>query len=53
MQTKDWNTKKEILIIYPIYLATYKKRIKNVDSSKTKFTTSKTGSATRLIHHSI
>jgi hypothetical protein len=53
MQTKEWNTKKEILELYPISLATYKKRIKNIDSSKTKFTTSKTGSPTRLIHHSI
>lgn len=53
MQTKEWNTKKEILEIYPISLATYKKRIKNIDPSKTKFTTSKTGSPTRLIHHSI
>ena len=49
MQTKDWNSKKEILIIYPISLATHKKRIKNIDSSKSKYTASKTGSATRLI----
>jgi hypothetical protein len=53
MQTKEWNTKKEILKIYPISSSTYKKRIKNIDSSKTKFTSSKTGSPTRLIHHSI
>jgi hypothetical protein len=53
MQTKEWNAKKEILIIYPISLATHKKRIKNINSSKTKYTASKTGSATRLIHHSI
>ena len=53
MQTKEWNTKKEILETYPISLATYKKRIKNIESSKTKFTTSKTGSPTRLIHNSI
>lgn len=53
MHKKEWNTKKEILELYPISLATYKKRIKNIDSSKTKFTTSKTGSPTRLIHHSI
>ncbi len=53
MQTKEWNTKKEILELYPISLATYKKRIKNIDSSITKFKTSKTGSPTRLIHHSI
>ena len=53
MQTKEWNTKKEILEIYPISLATYKKRIKNIDSSKTKFINSKSGSPTRLIHQSI
>jgi NAD(P)H-dependent flavin oxidoreductase YrpB (nitropropane dioxygenase family) len=53
MQTKEWKTKKEILKIYPISSSTYKKRIKNIDSSKTKFTSSKTGSPTRLIHHSI
>lgn len=53
MQTKEWKTKKEILKIYPISSSTYKKRIKNIDSSKTKFITSKTGSPTRLIHHSI
>ncbi len=52
MQTKEWKTKKEILKIYPISSSTYKKRIKNIDSSKTKFITSKTGSPTRLIHHS-
>ena len=53
MQTKEWNTKKEILETYPISSATYKKRIKNIDQSKTKFITSKSGSPTRLIHHSI
>ena len=53
MHTKEWYNKKEILELYPISLATYKKRIKNIDSSKTKFTTSKTGSPIRLIHHSI
>jgi hypothetical protein len=53
MHTKEWYNKKEILELYPLSLATYKKRIKNIDSSKTKFITSKTGSPTRLIHHSI
>jgi hypothetical protein len=53
MQTKEWNTKKEILATYPISSATYKKRIKNIDQSKTKFIPSKVGSPTRLIHHSI
>ena len=53
MQTKQWNTKKEILATYPISSATYKKRIKNIDPTKTKFIPSKSGSPTRLIHHSI
>ena len=53
MQTKEWYNKKEILNIYPISTATYKKRIKDIDPSKTKFIPSKTGSPSRLIHHSI
>lgn len=53
MQIKEWYNKKEILELYPISIATYKKRIKNIDPSKTKFITSKSGSPTRLIHHSI
>ena len=53
MQTKEWNNKKEILELYPISTATYKKRIKNIDSTKTKFITSKSGSPTRYIHHSV
>ena len=53
MQLNEWNTKNEILKLYPISIATYKKRIKNIDSTKTKFITSKSGSPTRLIHHSI
>ena len=53
MQIKEWYNKKEILALYPLSIATYKKRIKNIDPSKTKFITSKSGSPTRLIHHSI
>ena len=53
MLNKQWYNKKEILETYPISLATYKKRIKNIDQTKTKFITSKSGSPTRLIHHSI
>lgn len=52
MQTKEWFNKKEILEIYPISSTTYKTRLKNIDPTKTKFTSSKTGSPTRLIHHS-
>ena len=53
MHYKEWNTKKDILKIYPISTSTYKKRIKNIDSSNTKFITSKSGSPTRYIHHSV
>jgi hypothetical protein len=53
MQTKEWYNKKEILELYPISLSTYKKRIKNIDSSKIKTRESISGSPTRMIHHSI
>ena len=52
MLNKQWYNKKEILELYPISTATYKKRIKNIDPTKTKFITSKSGSPTRYIHHS-
>jgi hypothetical protein len=53
MHYKEWYNKKEIIEIYPLSIATYKKRIKNIDPSKTKFIKSKVGSPTRLIHHSV
>ena len=53
MHYKEWNTKKDILKTYPISTSTYKKRIKDIDPTKTKFIKSKTGSPTRLIHHSV
>ena len=53
MLIKEWNNKNEILKLYPISSATYKKRIKNIDPTKTKFITSKSGSPTRYIHHSV
>ena len=53
MHNKQWYNKKEILELYPISIATYKKRIKDIDPSKTKFITSKSGSPTRYIHHSV
>lgn len=53
MLNKQWYNKKEILELYPISTATYKKRIKNIDSTKTKFIKSKSGSPTRYIHHSV
>ena len=51
-QTKQWYTKKEILELYPISNSTYKTRIKNIDTSKTKFIPSDVGSPKRLIHFS-
>ena len=53
MLNKQWYNKKEILELYPISIATYKKRIKDIDPTHTKFITSKSGSPTRLIHHSV
>ena len=53
MLNKQWYNKKEILELYPISIATYKKRIKDIDPTKTKFITSKSGSPTRYIHHSV
>ncbi len=53
MLNKQWYNKKEILELYPLSIATYKKRIKNIDPFKTKFISSKSGSPTRLIHHTI
>lgn len=54
MLIKEWYTKEDILNIYPISISTYKKRLKTLkDLTKTKFIKSKSGSNTRLIHHSI
>jgi len=53
MLTNEWYTKNEILKLYPISSSTYKQRIKSIDPTKTKFITSKSGSPTRYIHHSV
>lgn len=53
MLTNEWYTKNEILKLYPISPSTYKQRIKSIDPTKTKFITSKSGSPTRYIHHSV
>ena len=53
MLINEWYTKNEILKLYPISSSTYKQRIKNIDPTKTKFITSKSGSPTRYIHHSV
>ena len=53
MLINEWYTKNEILKLYPISSSTYKQRIKNINPTKTKFITSKSGSPTRYIHHSV
>ncbi|MFN8579341.1 MAG: hypothetical protein U0354_21145 [Candidatus Sericytochromatia bacterium] len=53
MPIKQWYSKKDILEIYPISIATYKNRIRSIDPTLTKFIKSASGSPTRLIHHSI
>ena len=53
MLNKQWFNKNDILKLYPISTSTYKQRIKNIDPTKTKFITSKSGSPTRYIHHSV
>lgn len=53
MLNKEWYSKKDILKNYPLSTTTYKKRIKDIDPTKTKFIKSPSGSPTRLIHHSI
>lgn len=53
MHYKEWYTKNDILKTYPISTSTYKNRIKEINTSFTKFIKSKTGSPTRLIHHSV
>lgn len=52
MLNKEWYSKKDILNIYPISNTTYKKRIKDLDPSITKFIKSFSGTPTRLIHYS-
>ena len=53
MHYKEWYTKKDILKIYPLSTSTYKNRIKEINPTFTKFIKSKSGSPTRLIHHSV
>jgi hypothetical protein len=53
MLNKEWYSKKDILNIYPISNTTYKKRIKDLDPSITKFIKSFSGTPTRLIHYSV
>lgn len=53
MLINEWYTKNEILKLYPISSSTYKQRIKNLEPTHSKFITSKSGSPTRYIHHSV
>lgn len=52
-QNKEWYTKEEILEIYPIKHTTYKLRIKDIPSDKTRMVKSQRGKDTREIHHSV
>lgn len=52
-QNKEWYTKEEILEIYPIKHTTYKLRIKDIPSDKTRMVKSPRGKDTREIHHSV
>jgi len=52
-QTKEWYNKEEILNTYPIKDTTYKKRIKDIPSNKTRMVKSPRGKDTREIHHSV
>ncbi len=50
---KEWYNKEDILSIYPIKETTYKLRIKNIPSDKTRFVKSVKGKETREIHYSV
>ena len=52
-QTKEWYTKEDILKIYPIKHTTYKLRIKDIPTDKTRMVESPRGKDTREIHHSV
>jgi len=52
-QIKEWYTKEDILKIYPIKDTTYKLRIKEIPSDKTRMVESPRGKDTREIHHSV
>lgn len=53
MLNKQWYNKQEILNIYPISISTYKRRIKNIPTIKTKIVKTERGTPLRLIHESI
>lgn len=50
---KEWFNKQDILNLYPIQETTYKLRIKNIPTDKTRFIKSIKGKETREIHYSI
>ena len=50
---KEWYNKEDILNLFPIKETTYKLRIKNIPSDKTRFVKSAKGKESREIHNSI
>jgi hypothetical protein len=50
---KEWYNKTDILNLFPIKETTYKLRIKNIPTDKTRFVKSKKGKESREIHYSI
>ena len=50
---KEWYNKADILNLFPIKETTYKLRIKNIPSDKTRFVKSVKGKETREIHYSV
>lgn len=52
-QTKEWYNKEDILKIYPIKHTTYKLRIKDIPTDKTRMVKSSSGKQIREIHHSV
>ena len=50
---KEWYNKEDILNLFPIKETTYKLRIKNIPTDKTRFVKSKKGKESREIHYSI
>ena len=50
---KEWYNKEDILNLFPIKETTYKLRIKNIPTDKTRFVKSPRGKETREIHYSV
>jgi hypothetical protein len=50
---QEWYNKEDILNLFPIKVTTYKLRIKNIPTDKTRFVKSVKGKETREIHYSV